>query len=84
MVQERAQAADLSRIHNDDLVTELRRRGIAVVVFMPADLLQVFEELEAPVFDTSEWLEQHREAVEGIMRKSGVAFIARSICDGET
>ena len=61
--------ADLGCTKTSDLVAELQRRGYAVAVVTPDELIEMVEHLDQPPtdFDTAEWLDHHRRLVEAMM-----------------
>jgi hypothetical protein len=60
-----------------DLIAELRRRGYAVAIVTPDELIETVENLDQPPrqFDTAEWLDHHRKLVEAMMLETARAVI---------
>ena len=60
-------------------VEELRRRGFVVIVYTPKELIEAVEDLDVPNFDSTEWLAQHRYALETFEREELRRFLRRAI-----
>jgi len=60
-----------------DLIAELRRRGYAVAIVTPDELIETVENLDHPPteFDTADWLNHHRKLVEAMMLETARAVI---------
>jgi hypothetical protein len=58
-------------------VAELQRRGYAVAIVTPDELIETVENLDQPPrqFDTAEWLDHHRKLVEAMMLETARAVI---------
>jgi len=69
--------ADLASTRTSDLVAELQRRGYAVAIVTPDELIETVENLDQPPrqFDTAEWLDHHRKLVEAMMLETARAVI---------
>jgi hypothetical protein len=74
----RGRAYHLATAGKDDLVAELNRRGYAVAVITPQELIKAIEGAEVPVpaeFDSSEWMAQYRATLEKVMGKAAVQMV---------
>jgi hypothetical protein len=73
----------LARVSAAAMVEELRRRGFAVIVYTPKELIEAVEDLDAPNFDSTEWIAQHRDALETFEREELRRFLRHAItgCD---
>jgi len=69
--------ADLASTKSSDLVAELQRRGYAVAIITPDELIETVENSDHPPteFDTAEWLDLHRRLVEAMMLETARAVI---------
>lgn len=69
--------ADLASTKTSDLVAELQRRGYAVAIVTPDELIEAVENLDHPPteFDTAEWLDHHRRLVEAMMLETARTVI---------
>jgi hypothetical protein len=67
----------LGNTKTSDLVAELQRRGYAVAIVRPEELIETVENLDHPPteFDTAEWLDHHRRLVEVMMLETARTFI---------
>jgi hypothetical protein len=66
--KEGAALSTLSFYGVQEIMAELRARGYAVIVYTPKEFFEVVEDLDLPDFDSSEWLAEHREALEQFQR----------------
>ena len=69
--------ADLGCTKTSDLVAELRRRGYAVAIVTPDELIETVEDSDHPPteFDSAEWLDHHRRLVEATMLETARSVI---------
>jgi UDP:flavonoid glycosyltransferase YjiC (YdhE family) len=76
----------LQRTRTIDLVAELQRRGFAVAIVTPQELIETIEAkgLAPAEFDTSDWLRRHRALVEAAMREAARAVIVDTVSSSDS
>jgi hypothetical protein len=62
-----------------EIKADLRARGYAVIAYTPKELSKVVEDLDLPDFESSEWLAEHRAALEQFQRDQLRVFFRNTL-----
>lgn len=78
MPTSRGRAYHLGTAGKGNLVAELNRRGYAVAVITPQELIKAIEGADVPIpaeFDSSEWMAKYRTTLEKVMGKAALEMV---------